>query len=1088
MRQGASGSVTLSFGFEFAQSSTWNVGEDGFTQHCNVNPIAVSNDAKGNAYPGYTLSGYLCLLQNQGSSTAFWLIIPRDQNGAPLGESRPLGPVGIPYTVAWNSNGAAFPTGATMTFAGWDDSNPAKFYVSVSMNSGATQLFASGIYDPTKRGCAPAYQNWVGAQLYPTATAFPPDTCFTYANLTNPSSNPPMDLRSQIVQAYPTYNPGVDISGFGTGDIVVSGGYATTCLTAAGGGDRSMRVCGTFNATTGQLVQVYDSFSKYPGRWGYVHGPVHVVGRFHSLTLDQPYPASANPNNVLYGPFEMAVTGVNRAGYGQTPAWSSPGSGTGTAIAANEAYGCPTGIPQFLIDQGASGNHCIQVQVSSEPCSHTPGGATIYPGGQNEAQRYPCTSTDGSMVINPAWSKLQNLGVGDWVRQNDTYNDYGEAFIVVTKQVLSPTQIQMWLIRGGGVPPNGANAPYNTLNAVHPDGFSLAMTANWIIGAANWVMDAADPTSTWLPDNPAWILTHATQAVGSSPPNKIAVALDLQNQNNYAGFFDTAVLQQVMQPIPDVASANPVWAASRAQFNSGIQAYMNNDQLSAAPADRKWAVNYRHMNPGSGNGPEYRSGAGPPNNPTLVPGTNQVYKLSDPYSAGPADPKRLPFLLFAGRFQLQDISSPATSQNTITDQTNWAACYAVRAGECRTDSNAGDHYVSVPFAAGENTCLVNQYEEVAPCFMNSAPIVGKIQQMDISGPFDAAGARERMLSTGFAGIGGIYQFSGPKVLPDASWMLVPCWWLNGVRSEVCGVYLPPLPQPDGIVRSDFVPYDVNVPGQPGDQTRVCWGYAENGPVDGSPNSIFPATRQERGCSTGGAPASLVSNRAVRRQNAARFAATDSKTQGSWQTAYGSEGYSVAADLTKFTNVTGKIAGAAVYTWAASTTDPRALQKASGSARIAATYYSPSTFVVDLSFTDNNQHQAAFYFLDWENSGRTETIQVVDGDTGAVLDTENLKNFTQGVYLVWNLSGHVKLQITNTGSSNAVLAGIFVGGSGAALANGPFTWASETPAYTPCDSGCRVRIQLIPNRVAYYYVESLNNGQITTSPVMVAVQP
>ena len=79
----------------------------------------------------------------------------------------------------------------------------------------------------------------------------------------------------------------------------------------------TLEVCGAFDATTGNLVQIFDSFSKYPGRWGYVHGPIHALGKYHSLTLDQPYPASASPSNTLYGPFEMAVTAVNRAGYGQ---------------------------------------------------------------------------------------------------------------------------------------------------------------------------------------------------------------------------------------------------------------------------------------------------------------------------------------------------------------------------------------------------------------------------------------------------------------------------------------------------------------------------------------------------------------------------------------------------------------------------------------------------------------------------------------------------------------------------------------------------------------------------------------------------
>ncbi|HEV2200140.1 MAG TPA: hypothetical protein VGR73_09980 [Bryobacteraceae bacterium] len=1086
VRQGAAGSVNLSFGFESAQSTSWAVGEDSITQHCNANPVTVTSDANGNPYPGYTLSGYVCLFQHEWAGEAFWLLISRDQNGRPLGEARPLGPIGIPYPVSWNSNGAAFPNGASMSFVGWDATNGGRFLAVASSNSGSTQLLVAGSYDPTKPGCSPAYVKWSGAQIYTRLGAFAADTCFRYTNLTNPSANPPMDLRSQIVRAYANYNPGLDLSGFAVGEAQVSGGFARTCLVATNNGDRNLRVCAAFDATSGSLVQVFDTFSRYPGRWGYAHGPIHVLGKYHSLTLDQPGPGGASPNSVFYGPFEMAVTAVNRAGYGQTPAWTFAGSGRGTAIAAKEAYACPTGVPQFLIDQGAAGNHCIQVQVSSEPCSHTPGAAPIY-GGQNEAQRYPCTSTDGSTVTNPAWSKLQNLAVGDWVRQNEDGNEYGEVFIVAAKQAITPSQIQLWLIRGDGVWPNGTIPPYFNLGAAHPDGFSLAATSNWSILAANWTMDATDASATWVPDNPAWVLTHGAQAVGSSPDKRIAIGSDTQDQSKYAGFYDVPVLQQVMRPLPDLTAVAPAWAGSAAGYSGPIQTYMNNDQVSAAPADRTWVVNYRHLNPSSGSGPEYRTSLGP-NNPAPVAGTTQVYKLGDPYSGGPADPKRLPFILFAGRFLLRDISGPATAQNIITDETNFAACYALKAGECRTDSAAGDRYISVPFAAGETQCLVNQYEEAAPCFTNASPVAGKVQQMDISGPFDGSGARQRMLPTAFTGIGGIYQFSGPKVTPDAAWMLVPCWWLNGVRSEVCGVYLPPLPASDGTVRSDFVPYDVNVPGQPGDQVRVCWGYAENGPVDGSTNSLYPTSRQERGCSTGGAPAGLA--RVRRAGNFATTASADTTTQGAWKSAYGSEGYAVAADTTRFSGAAAvAIAGQQVYTWAASTADVRALERTTGAGRIASTYYSSANFAVELKFTDGNQHRAAFYFLDFENSHRTETVQVVDGDTGAVLDTQNLSNFSKGVYLVWNVAGHVKVRVTNTDASgNAVLSGIFLGGPSAAPAPGPFSWASEPPVYVPCDASCRIRVQLIPGRVAYYVVERNNHGQITTSPVMVAVQP
>jgi hypothetical protein len=1087
VRAGASGSVNVSFGFEADMSTSWSVLEDATPQHCNSNPVAVANDAAGNPYSGYTLPGYLCTFSHEWAGTAYWLFISKDQNGAPLAESRPLGPSGIPNNQTWSSNGASFPNGANIAFAGWHPSDGSKFMASASYNSGATALLVSAQYDGTLAGCSPTYKTWAGAQRYVPTYSNPLPTCFTYTNLTNPSANPPMDLRSQIVSAYGTYNPGFDLSGFVLGEVTVTGGYALTCLGATGGGDRNLRVCGAFDPTTGNLVQVFDSFSKYPGRWGYVHGPIHGLGKYHALTLDHPYPNAASPSNALYGPFEMAVTAVNRAGSGQAANWSYAGAGLGTSMAANEAYACPTGLAAYLVSLGAAGNHCIQVKVSSEPCSHTPGSAAIYPGGKTEAQQFPCTSADGNTVTNAAWSKLQNLAEGDWVRPNENYNDYDEAFIVAKKDVISASEINLWLVRGGGVWPNNAQPAYATMNASHSDGLSLAMTANWILAAANWMMDTTDPTATWLPDNPSLVLVHGVQVPGSNPDNKIAVAVDLQDQTKYAGFYDTPITQQIMQPLPDIAAVSPAWAASSSGYAGQIQQYMNDDQFAATPWDRRWVVNYRHLNPPSGNGPEYRSSPGVAGVLTPVAGTTQVYKITDPYSAGPPDPKQLPFVLFAGRFLLRDISQPNITANTITDATSFSGCYAILAGECRTDSNAGDRYISVPFAAGESQCLSNQYEEVAPCFFNASPVAGKIQQVDVSGAFDGGGLRQRMLSTAFTSIGGQYQFSAPKMSPDGAWMFVPCWWLNGVRSEVCAVSMPPFPAQDSQVRTAYAPHDVALSGSPGDQVRICWGYAENGPVDGSAASLYPTPRQERGCSAGAAPATTTTPPQNPGNNAS-YIATDTATQGNWESLYGSGGYNVVQDSTLYPSYVTVAAGGTPYTWATQTSDVRGLQRISSPGRVAACLYDSNSFTVDLNFTDGAAHRVAFYFVDWDSSNRSQTAQILDADTGAVLDTRAITNFSGGAYLVWNLRGHVKLKITEVSGINAVLSGIFFGsGSWGGAVAGPFGWASEPVRYADCSTGCRIRMNLVPGRVAYYIIERDNGGRVTTSPVMVAVE-
>jgi hypothetical protein len=113
-----------------------------------------------------------------------------------------------------------------------------------------------------------------------------------------------------------------------------------------------------------------------------------------------------------------------------------------------------------------------------------------------------------------------------------------------------------------------------------------------------------------------------------------------------------------------------------------------------------------------------------------------------------------------------------------------------------------------------------------------------------------------------------------------------------------------------------------------------------------------------------------------------------------------------------------------YIWASSTSDPRALQTGSGTGRIAAIWYRSGTFNFDVNLTDGNPHQFALYALDWDANGRSETIQVVDANTNAVLDTRTLSSFSNGVYLVWSISGHVKINVIWTGGANGVVSGVF----------------------------------------------------------------
>jgi uncharacterized protein (TIGR03437 family) len=160
---------------------------------------------------------------------------------------------------------------------------------------------------------------------------------------------------------------------------------------------------------------------------------------------------------------------------------------------------------------------------------------------------------------------------------------------------------------------------------------------------------------------------------------------------------------------------------------------------------------------------------------------------------------------------------------------------------------------------------------------------------------------------------------------------------------------------------------------------------------------------------------------------ASFVRTDTTTQGSWHGTYGSDGYSIANDsqsLPSYANFA--VQNQANWTWLPLTTDPRALQTGSNSGSIAATWYNTPEFNLDVNLTDGQSHQLALYAMDWDSSGRAETIELLDAATGALLDTRNISSFVNGLYLVWNVSGHVKINIIQTAGNNAVVSGIFFG--------------------------------------------------------------
>ncbi len=155
-----------------------------------------------------------------------------------------------------------------------------------------------------------------------------------------------------------------------------------------------------------------------------------------------------------------------------------------------------------------------------------------------------------------------------------------------------------------------------------------------------------------------------------------------------------------------------------------------------------------------------------------------------------------------------------------------------------------------------------------------------------------------------------------------------------------------------------------------------------------------------------------------------FVKLDTITGGSWQGVYGTDGYNVIMADQKYPGyVMVTPVNYQPYSWG-STRDPRGLQKSID--RIAACWYSPTSLSLDVNLTDGKPHQVAIYCIDWDGNGggRSQKVEVLDAG-GNVLDSRLLSGFGGGIYLVWNLSGHAVIRITNLNpASNCLVSGIF----------------------------------------------------------------
>ena len=205
-----------------------------------------------------------------------------------------------------------------------------------------------------------------------------------------------------------------------------------------------------------------------------------------------------------------------------------------------------------------------------------------------------------------------------------------------------------------------------------------------------------------------------------------------------------------------------------------------------------------------------------------------------------------------------------------------------------------------------------------------------------------------------------------------------------------------------------------------------------------------------------------------------FVQSDTTTKGTWKNTYGGDGYNTINDQVKYPSYAQvNVVGNSSPTWAASTTDVRALQKASGADRIAARWESNSFLTIDINLTDGLTHRVALYAVDWDGNNRSQRVDVVDWATNVLLNSRNVSSFNGGQYLVWDVRGRVKIIVNKIGGKTAVVSGIYFGGAA------PSSTPTPTPTPTPAPGAPQVTLTVPPTGATFVAGENITLAATAT---------
>lgn len=822
-----SGTIHFSASHDFAYSRTFVPPAEGYISHCSSNTFTVNFASDGvTAIPPQ--QGIFCLAIGGNAITgALYVLIPA------TGETRLITPIYIENATDPSPDQLSNGNNIQVFFGGFDNNISTVIYVQGNTNSGASifkgvyystynyRSYDHSLYPAITSGYSPGQDTTQPGFLGPAWS----DTGLVFTNNMRGSSNLSSD--QQIISNDVNYSSTIFTTA--GGPLIGANKYFLT--NSARGSGESINLIHTFDANSGTINKITNTWQQSPGVWGANHAPI-IIGRWQGIIINPIGGASnyvSNSGVTGIGPWVSTPTFMLKNG-----SFVSNSSMT-TTFPADVCPAIPASVQTILNALGTPSPSCVTVQMP-QPCSRTPYQGSGHP---YENEVYACDQ-------NASWSEIKKIAPGDQMFVADGYpqgpSTSGEMMIAISTSLVSGNNYQITWARG--VTHNGPGT------AITPDRWVGIMMPPGAMCTNNWT-DGCTPGVIFWED----MTTSGSSVTWKLDTNGFAGHSDLSPSAPTPGNYSFCNGNECRYNVPDFITSYNV-QLGRPTFNSTtngnikLQAYPSLRQLSAPASSQKYLTDINHTNGSNGIGPEVITGmCSVTYSTTPVSGTTSVYKFSS--ICGTSNYKYSPPVPYAGYHILKDISTP-TQGNIITDTSTWSSCYAYVSGECRSGSTAGDYFEQVPNAQLTDSgnsgtqCVNNWYDDNYPCAYTFSPAASNLNQRAIDTD-DTSGIKERFLGMGLMGPGREFHFSTFIPEPSGKLGIFASDWAQGQRQDFFSYMLPPDASSDTLssLRGNFENIaSTFVAGAAGDTARIQFGYSEYG----SPSNFYCTPRQES-CAT-----------------------------------------------------------------------------------------------------------------------------------------------------------------------------------------------------------------------------------------------